>query len=273
MTGYVVTYRCDDCGREFAEGALRRVGPLGTAVSACPLCGRAVRREQSWTSEPLWKQLAGALGFPLRPTTLAGWVLLALVSGVVSLVPIVGTPLAAGLVLAFSFAILRESAAGADDLEISPEQLGARVIEWLFPLVRLVLVTLVAATPAMLAAWAMGVGSTGGLVTRGLALLGALWLPAGIIAIAHDDSFVAALNPIPATTFIVRVPGKYLLTLAFLGLASLAGATALELGRRIGTTTGVPLVALVTTRALALYTPIAMARMLGLLVRDHWDEI
>jgi hypothetical protein len=263
-------YWCEHCQREIPAGQAEEVRAGTGFISVCPGCHRALGAQAAAPAERSFARvLAGAFAYAARPATLAWIAGMVLLAGFVSFVPLVGGLLSLIVLISYLFGVLRVSSQGEDDLMVAPDDIGD-LTTWFAPLVRYLLTFLMALSPGLLAAYLTESPLLGGAG----ALLGLLYLPAGMIVAAHSSGCVGPLNPVPAAVIIGRIPGPYALTLAFLALAAGLGYGLRFLGGlAAGALEGVPFIPGYLTSVLGLLPAVVMARMLGLLVYEHGHEI
>jgi hypothetical protein len=114
----------------------------------------------------------------------------------------------------------------------------------------------------------------GGLIGAGIRFgwlfaIGVLYLPAALIVAAHDERWLAPLNPAPAVALITRIPGSYFVACAMLlGLFAFSGG-AVAAAR----TLGMPFVGSAIEWVLGSLPLVAAARMLGILVYEKREEL
>ncbi|MFO0571527.1 MAG: hypothetical protein U0263_38215 [Polyangiaceae bacterium] len=269
MTALVLRRFCERCGAYREPHQIRMVGPQASAVPMCATCGGALRTEHQRQAAPFGSELARAFVFPFLPAIALSTIGAAVGSAIVSFVPLIGNPLSSTIIVAFFFLVVRATAEGRDDLA-SDTEIAGNVWLWFSPLIRYFLTLLVAFTPALAALVFLGWTASAPLVLA-LALLGLLYLPAGIIVAAHNEGCIAPLNPVPAVQIIFRIPGAYFLTLVFLLLAAtLGGAVVYGASLVLGS---IPILGALVLRVIGLYAPVVMGRQLGLLMREHGEEL
>jgi hypothetical protein len=268
---------CEECKRSLGGSEVEEILAGTTTFTMCPACKRAVVAEAGPAPdvvgtrvEPLPRVLAGAFLYPFRPQTLLllGGVLL--LSILVGLVPFLGGLLARAVQAAFLFQIVRSTADGQDDWVFGADDSGD-IADWISPLGRYLGAFVTAGAPA-LAAW---IGTQSPALTLAAGALGLVYLPAAFIAASYKSGgCLGPLNPLPALGVILRIPGPYAITLGFLALvvgADVGLFVALAaLARAPG---GGAIAAMLLSLAAGIISSTVMARMLGLLVREHGDEL
>jgi hypothetical protein len=270
MADVVVRRFCDRC-QAYRDGpSTRNAGPPQSPILVCAVCGGALTAEQQRVAQPLTSALLGAFVFPFKPVVFGAVVGVALVSYVVQLIPLFGNALAATTILTTVFLALRGTAEGRDDLA-SEMELSDSFWLWFSPLIRYLLTLVVAYGPPIAALIILG-WPAGAPIVIGLAALGTLYLPAGMIVAAHQEGCLGPLNPIPGARIIARIPGPYGLTLGFLLLSVVAGALLAYVAHWVAAIP-VPIVTALIARLINLIAPLIMARQLGLLVREHGEEL
>ena len=103
-------------------------------------------------------------------------------------------------------------------------------------------------------------------------VLGALFVPGAMIAASEESGLL--FNPLAAFGIMRRIPGPYLVLVACLALVAALGAGLATVGTALqGALAVVPLLPKLVASTLGLYAPLTAARMLGLLVREHVEEL
>lgn len=264
MTESLVRHWCEHC-RAYREGAgIRPVAGLASCVN----CGAALRRESQRVSPPLFLELLRSFVFPVGSLAVAAtWVIASLLTSFTAFVPLIGGLLSSTIVLSYLFAIIRFTSLGHDDFgSVSFDAL--HVTEWFHPLIRYLLTLFVAFLPAITTFVVLG--PAGAVVIYAVAFVGLLYLPAGLVVAARAEGCLGPLNPLPSLQLIARIPGAYVLTLLALVVAAgvAAGITSVE--RAV---VGSSFLLALVGRVLELYAPSVMARMLGVMVREHAEEL
>jgi hypothetical protein len=266
------TYWCDGCKRYLPHASELDDG-TGAPVP-CPICRRPLTVERRAAAFAKPDDVGGAypvvLGraflFPFRGMTLAIIGGTAVVAYIAALIPLFGWLLALAVQAAFLFQIVRTTAVGQDDFTMEAET----VLDWVSPLGRYFGTFLVAGAPA-LAAW---IGTQSVPLTVAGGALGLVYLPAGFIAASYPSGCLGPLNPLPAIVLIARIPGAYAITLAFLAVTVGLGVGAGYAAKAISTALApVPVLPMLLALVLRMLPPAIAARMLGLLVREHGDEL
>jgi hypothetical protein len=255
---------CERC-QTYREGAqIRQVAGVGS----CASCGSALRREVQRVTRPLFFELLRSFVFPVGSLAVAAtWVLASLSSSFAAFLPLIGGLLSLTIVLSYLFAIIRVTSLGHDDFgSVSFDAL--HVTEWFHPLIRYVLTLLVAFLPALITLVVLG--AAGAIASYAVALLGLVYLPAGLVVAARAEGCLAPLNPIPSLQLIARIPAAYLLTLLALSLAAGAGVGISLVERSV---VGSSFLLALVGRVFELYAPSVMARMLGVMVREHAEVL
>jgi hypothetical protein len=267
----VVRHYCERCAMYRDAAQIRQVGGA-RGMLACGVCGGALRAEQQRVSAPYAVELAKAFLFPFTPWMLATIGMTTVGATFCRFVPIFGGILAAAVIASMLFAVIRATGQGRDDLGLE-EMSSDGFSSWFHPLGRYVLTILVSFAPAVLALFMLG-WPEGAAVVYGLGALGALYFPAGVIVAAHNEGCVAPLMPWLGVQLIVRIPGPYFITLGFLvvGLALSAASRAVAT-LLLTALASVPVGPGMLAMVIVLLPLVAMARMLGLLLREHAHEL
>lgn len=262
---------CERCGLYRDGPGVRQVQSGRGFLPSCVVCGDALHHEAQRVSEPYPKVLLRAFLFPFQPWLLVTLAVAGVVISFARFVPVFGAAFSATIVLSLIFAIIRATAAGRDDLGL--EGVDTSLAGWFHPVIRYLLTLLVAFGPAAVLALKLGYPEGAHVVLPALAL-GVVYLPAGIVVAAHNEGCVAPLNPIVGVQLIARIPGPYFVTLGFLALASLITvAMQLAIGALHHALSGIAFLATMFAISASLVGPVVMARMLGLLLREHGDGI
>jgi hypothetical protein len=261
MAAVTTRYRCTSCDRYLSDRELKEVGPSNALMKACAFCDRVVTEEASRVVRPLSSVLASAFLFPFRAEMLMWTVAVFVGCFALRFVPLFGGIAGLGIQVGFFFAVLRAAATGHDELRFDiVDRLG-----WIGPAARFIATSLLAFGPGALAAYFLGADSPAAI---GALLLGAAYFPAALVVAAHGEG-LGGMNPVTAIRFIARIPVPYAQTLFFLAIAGLAGGVLVWLA----TSVSVPIVSPVLASFAGLYAPMVMARMLGLLIREHEEEL
>ncbi|APR85251.1 Hypothetical protein A7982_10600 [Minicystis rosea] len=272
---------CDACQLLVTGDRIEAVRAGSGSLATCATCKRALipqneaakptfgrlTRERAPEGMSFPRILAGALLYPFRTDSLI------IVGGIAFFVWFVG--LAAGLgdllglavQLGLLFQLVRATAEGHEEWNVIPE--GSRFSEWMAPLIKYSLVMFIAALPAIIVGFATHLAPLAALA----GLFGLVYLPAGFIAASFPGGWLGPLNPLPAISLIARIPVQYAVTLGFLVLALVIGGTLAFLGQALVATVAMPMIPGVIAAFLRFLGPVVMARMLGLLVREHADEL
>jgi hypothetical protein len=263
------TYRCDSCDTTFAESALRRIEVNRRVALACPVCGHGVERLGSLGREvkPFAPLLLSAFAYPLRhPAALLAFAFASMVASIL-------WPLSVIVRWAFCgyfFLIITKTQKGEDT---PPEPADFTWIgDLIGPFFRFLLTAAFAFLPLTVA-----VLTAASLPVRyALASLGGVYLPAGLIVAAGSESFARPLNPLPALAIIAKIPLPYATLLVIISGALGIGWAIQEVCTWLEPLLWmIPLLPsfLASTLGLGLYAPFVIARMLGLLVREHAEDL
>jgi hypothetical protein len=263
---------CPRCALDVARTTCRATKAGAETLLLCGACGGVTRAVTVTAREPLmtvylrsWRYVATFDGWiALVALSLGGWIL--------SFIPLVGGMASAGVKLAYFFSVIRATSRGSDDLPHA-----ADFIDWsdvIRPTVRSLLACGVAFAPLMAAL----AGAADARAMAPLVALAALWgvayLPGAMIAASLHEGYLGGANPFPVIELMRRIPRDYALTTAVLlalALASLLCTMFFAMVR-----IPVPVVSTVVNLllgAVALAGPLAMARILGLLLRERADEL
>lgn len=277
-------YFCDTCVVIVAGSDAKEMRVGTSSMAVCATCGRALTRQAGRVvaaagetpGASFARALLGAFAYPWR----LSFVLIALVLTLFDLVVRVGAgmnPLTAlvgiSAQLALLFHVVRLTADGQDDWSLGTDE-GSTILEWLRPLARFLIASAVAFGPAV----AVGVGTGSPALAGIVAVGGFIYLPAALVLASYQNfGCLGALNPLPALALIARIPGPYVVTLGFLVSAVALSIAVSSAGDALaGALSAAPLgagVAGLTVRVAQLLVAMIAARMLGLMVREHAEEI
>lgn len=270
MTMTPASYWCEPCQRELLATQVEEIRSGTGFMAICPTCRRPLRAATGDLAErPFAQVLAGAFLFVARPASLAWIAGMALVATFVTYVPFFGGILSAIVQISYLFGVLRASSAGEDDFVVAPDDI-TDTWSWLAPLMRYSITVAIAVLPALVAGFL-----TGNPVAVGVGVLvGAVYLPAGMIVAAHGSGCLGPINPVPAAQIVGRIPGPYAMTLGFLAIAAVLGYGLINTGAHVAAALkGVPVLPGVVQLVAGLIPAVVMARMLGLLVYEHGHRI
>lgn len=255
-------YRCLRCARDLLPADVKRVRAGAGEICVCPLCGDHLRVESSRVVKPLGRELASAFLYPCRPYPLAfslGVTLVAFAPG--------GGLLAAGVRVGWLLAVLRAASVGSEDVEVDVTDVGPSIASWIMPAVRVLLAALVAMLPAIVLQLLLGKHAA--LVVGAAGLAGLLYFPAALIVVSQSDSVLAALNPAPAIALVTRIPGGYFLACALLlVLAGISGVANV-----VASAVDIAVLGFVLRACVGFLPLVAAARLLGILVYEHREEL
>jgi hypothetical protein len=264
-----VVYRCARCDLYLVEADLKLVKVREESfLQACPACGMAVERERSRVVRPFAGLLLGAFAWPFHKESLAAMGALALMGWIASVLLVgLGSMVAVGIAIMYLLAVARSTALGEDTAPHAVDWVNAG--DLIAPSFRFFLTFFVAFFPVTM-------GMIGGAPVPLLALglvAGLLYIPAGLIIAAHADGWLAPLNMIKAARIALRTGVDYLITsAAVLVLIPLAYGVFSLLNALRTSYAQVPFVFSLLFFFGWLILPMIIARMLGILVREHAHE-
>lgn len=273
------TFWCESCAAYVdASAVVVTESPTGAGrLRVCPRCRRHVRREVHERVRPLARVLAEGALWPLgahaMPALAANGVAAYLLIRYASLFGL-GPAVALAAILVHGATVMRATIDGEDEMPAPAEIAGWDHV--IGTMARYALVLAVGLAPAI----ALGIASADRapgeqelLVLAGL-VAGALYLPAAVIRVARAQSVLAVLDPITPLRIAVRIGPSYLVGVAaawitaalWLALSALAALLA-------STLDFVPVVPGALAMAVVVAGVLAVARVLGLLVREHRHEL
>ena len=274
---------CPECTGARAAGLSR--------VAVCVRCGEPAERLRAprRLRRPFWRSLPDALGWPLRlrvlPALLTAAVALRVLFFLGALAGPPGTALAAalgaGALLTGLLLVVRDGAAGGDDLPALADLHGLRA-DLLLPLLRALLAGLWVAGPPLL--WLAGSpAALGELLLDGivpepeagpalLLLLGALLFPLALAAAALRRPLAQVVNPLAAVLVALKLGSDF--WLASLSFVACAVASAAVWGEATAFFAQHPIpFAYLWATVTGLYFQFAAFRALGLLARVRGDDL
>lgn len=241
----------------------------------CPLCSLATEPVIVHAPQAdLVSVYLGAFRFPFQRDGLIPLVALAIGVWAVGYFPLVGGFLSLSITAGYCFSVMRHTARGKDEAPFADD-----VSSWFEiarPGLRVLMAGVMGLGPLIFLALRHTVmNERSGLSAVGMALCG-LWavalLPAMLVVAAYREGCLSVLNPLPVVALISAIPGAYAKTVAMLLPLGVGAAVVWQTCLALAAMVRVPLLgALVTVAAwaVALYLPLVIARILGLLVREH----
>lgn len=264
--GGLESFYCNRCRRDVGPADIKRLKAGSGEMLTCATCDGVLTKEQSRVVRPIAAVLATAFSYPFRPMTLGVSLVVSVFAGAAGFLPF-GALIGAGIRFGWLFAILRTASLGGDEVEVDPSEISSSLFSWMGPALRVLVASVVAFLPAIVAAVVLGEG--GAPVALGLGVVGLLYLPAALIVAAHDERWLAPLNPAPAIGLITRIPGSYFVACAMLfGLFAFSGG-AVAVARKLE----MAFVGSAIEWVLGFLPLVAAARMLGILVYEKREEL
>lgn len=266
---------CRRCEAERPSSECRKVTAGAGELLVCPACGMVTREVERKEERPFVPQLMEAALWPAKGDNRITWGALGIGVVLISKLPVVGGILSAGALWSYLFVVIRRGARGEED---APAM--ADFTNWwslIVPLLQSAAALFFPLLPAVLSA----VYLDG--VLQALALLvSAAWAialsPAAIASVAFEGSFARAVNPLPMIALVTRIPGAYSTTVGFLATLSFAWFAATWFANYITAALMFPLpVVAIPLRMLAeavlVFFPLAMSRVVAVMLREHAEEL
>lgn len=266
--------RCRACAVDHPADECRAVTVSGGSLLLCPRCGMVTGEVQRGPERPLAPELGEALSWPARGHNIVTWAALGVGVVLLGKVPMMGGLLSLGALWSYVFVVIRRGARGEDE---APE--AADFQTWwdlAIPLMQGFTALLIPSLPFIGALYVSGA------IRVLLGLIGVVWfvglLPAALASTAYGGSFARALNPLPMIALVSRIPRDYGRTVGYLlGLFCgwlFAWWTAHCLVVAVGGVVPVFAYALgMVFEAALVYFPLAMARVIAVLLRERADEL
>jgi hypothetical protein len=265
---------CRRCEADHPSSECRAVPAGSGTLLVCPTCGMVTGEVVRRVERPLWAELVDALAWPAKGDNVATWLALGLGVALFSRIPLVGALLSLGSLWSYLFVVIRHGARGEEGAPAA-----ADFQTWwdlALPLMQGLTAMAIPALPLVAALF------TSGPAQVALTVFGALWaialLPAAIASTAYGGSFARALNPLPMIALVSRIPRDYARTVAMLAALTLGWACAMAVGfGLLGVLRGpLPVLALplgFVLDAAMVYFPLAMARVVAVLLRERAEEL
>ena len=273
MDGEAVRY-CRDCDCESFARECRTVPAGASALLLCPHCGMVTRAQSTVVRRPFTDCLLEAVLWPAQGDNRITW---ASVGACVALgrhVPLVGAPIAVSVRWTYLLLVIARGARGEEEAPAASD--FSSFWDLVLPLFRGSLSMLLAAVPLLVVLWAWGPGSpTANLVA---ACLGVALFPACVASAAIDGSLVRALDPRPVLALVLSFPRAYAMTVATLAAVTLGWVASVALAAAVVHVALrgvwlVPSLAGFVAEVAAVYFPLAMARVVAVLLREHATEL
>jgi len=273
-------WRCLGCGPLCPDCTFLK--PAGTAtVDACGLCGGLVDRitVHRATAASYLARLPSALGYPLTRSGLLAIAAFAAVMRVLGWLGIIGWLLGLGVYWGYLFSLIRASSRGSSAIE-APD-LSDVFDDLIVPAFRGVVATAVLWVPSVLylgsrlAEAGPRARPLDALLDPVLALVLAAsiaYVPMALMMAALGAGTLRMLNPLAVVVNAWRLGGDYALAVAAVVALALVHAS-LAFAGGIISTAPIPIVPGWVAECLALYAPIVMARVLGLLLFLRGDAV
>lgn len=265
---------CRRCEADYPEGECRAVAAGSGRLLVCPACGMVTGEVVRRVERPLRAELVEALRWPAKGDNVATWLALGIGVAVFARIPLVGGLLSLGALWSYLFVVIQRGARGEEHAPAA-----ADFQTWwdlALPLMQGVTALVIPSLPLVAALFASGP------LQVALAVFGGLWavalLPAAVASTAYGGSFARALNPLPMVALVGRIPRDYALTVAMLGALTLAWllAKGITLGVVGVLSRPLPVLAIplgFAAEAAMVYFPLAMARVMAVLLRERAEEL
>lgn len=273
-------WKCTRCKRVLCPDcvATKRVQVV-TDLDICLKCGElveplTVHRAQQ---QAFGSRVVGALVWPLSKAGLVAIAGLALVRACFSYLGSLGWALGACLFAAVCFAFIRSTARGSDDFD--GFDFGDFFADMLVPGIKALVGAAIVWVPAV--AWL--VMRPGSVLANPLVVLkdpvmwallvaGVLYAPMAILVGASGGSLLGMLNPVYVARNALRLGGNYVLMVGVLCALFVPWFLSLGVGAMVN---ALPVVFFprVLDYAIACYVPFVAARVMGLLLYTHGDEV
>lgn len=288
----------------------RHAKPVGWQCTTCEelLCPECVASKRAQTvtlnvclecgnmAELLTRHRRDAMSYPLRVLTAAWWPLLpaglitaaglALFRSVTSYLPVIGWWFGICALAAVCFGILRATARGNDDGEMTSftdffsdlmlpgikAMVGVAIV-WAPAIIWVAKMHAVGAVTDVASGQKLAVAVLGDPVMWVLLLLGVTLAPMAIIVGASGGSIFRMLNPLLLSSYAFLLGWSYLFAVAVMVALVVPGVLLLGVGAVLSAKIPIPFLPRVIDYTLACYVPFVAARVLGLLIYTHGDRI
>lgn len=265
---------CRRCEADHPASECRSV-PAGTGVLLlCPACGMVTGEVITRVERPLLEALRDAVLWPAKGDNRVTWLAMGVGVALFSKIPMVGGLIALGALWSYVFVVIQRGARGEEDAPAAADFQGWWDLA--LPLMQGMSAMFIPALPLI------GALFTSGAVQVLLALFGAVWgialLPAALASTAYGGSFSRAFNPLPMFALVSRIPRDYAQTVAVLAGLALAWVAAKGVAFGLVNVLRGPLPVLALPLGFALdaamvYFPLAMARVVAVLLRERAQEL
>lgn len=262
---------CRRCEVERPSSECRAVTAGSGTLMVCPACGMVTREVVRKTERPFLDVLLEAAAWPAKGDNRITWAAFGLGVVLFGKVPLFGGFLSAGILWSYLFLVIQRGARGEEEAPVMSDFRNWWSVA--VPLLRGAATLLIPLLPL-----ALSLLYVDGLLKGPAAFLSLLWalgmLPASVASVAYDESFVRAVDPRPMVALVTRIPRAYLTTVGVLGLLTLGWLATWWFRYRV---TGallpfwvVPAFAIgVVCDAAMVFFPMAMARVMAVMLREH----
>lgn len=266
---------CRRCEAERPSSECRSVTAGSGELLVCPACGMVTREVERKVERSFTGELMKAVQWPALGDNRITWGALGIGVVVLRWVPVVGGLLSAGALWSYLFVVIRRGARGEEDAPAMAEfqNWGSLLI----PLVQSAAALFIPLLPLVLSLVYLS-GPLQFLAAAASVLWAIAMIPAAIASVAFEGSFVRAINPMPMIALVTRIPGAYATTVGVLALLTFAYAAAWWFAYRVSGGVGSLVwaagktVQLVADAALVFF-PLAMARVVAVMLREHAEEL
>lgn len=183
------TWHCAECGHDFCD-AYALESERGDEHRCCDCQAQLESLGSAFTAEPFWERLAETFRYPLTIPVMALIIVLALLSGLLFFIPIVGVVaglISAGILTKYSFQCLEETATG----RMTPPELSEAFSGGLIIILKMIGLLILVGIAGGASYEYLGAGITGF-----LGALVVLSIPAFLINYAMTDSILASASPL-----------------------------------------------------------------------------
>jgi hypothetical protein len=265
---------CRRCEADHPASACRAVTAGSGALLVCPTCGMVTGEVTRRERRALMSELVDAARWPAAGDNWITWMALGLGVAVASRVPVVGGWISAGALASYLFVVVQRGSRGEENAPAA-----ADFQSWWD-----VSLPLMQGAAALVIPLAPLVGSLflDGPLRAIAGVLGAVWAvaltPAALASTAYGGSFARALNPVPMFALVARIPGDYARAAAVMAALLVAWIAAKVVAFALVRAVMFPLPVLAfplgfALEAASVYFPLAMARVIAVLLRERAEEL
>ncbi|MDB4928561.1 MAG: hypothetical protein JWM10_1045 [Myxococcaceae bacterium] len=265
---------CRRCEADHPTADCRPIAAGSGTLLVCPTCGMVTGEVKRRERRALMTELVDAARWPAHGDNWITWMSLGIGVVFASKIPVVGGWISLGALASYLFVVVQRGSRGEEHAPAAADFQGWWDIS--LPLMQGVAALVIPLAPLAGALFLEGPAQAV------VGTLGALWavalLPAALASTAYGGSFARALNPVPMLALVARIPGDYARAAGVMAALLVAWIAAKAVTFAVVGVFKVPLPVLAFPLGFALdaasiYFPLAMARVIAVLLRERADEL